>query len=741
MFNSGSWQNVLLPFWLTGNSARGSPKWPQTPLLSAIFLTGVLAAWAGDLCAALAIVAVAAMGILHIWVLEKRIAAALTALGLPPVVHTPLIQAIGRFRSMALLVALAGAVAVLVAAQVLGLDASAARTTSAALLVVAVPWELPSVVAAALATGAVRMAGHQAIVRRAAAVEMLGATTVVITRRSGLLTQDRLGVTAVVAGGHSYEVTGPAGREGEIRREGVRMTPGRDLALDECLRAGIACNDARVLNGEGPWLLTGGPEERALLISARKLGLEQVPDRVATLPFTPERRFMATLHRPGAGELATAYAKGAVERILYLCDTELCPDGSVRVLDREAILTAAQTMTRRGLRVLAFAYAPERRQADGLTERSLRPMIFLGLQAMYAPVLPDALDAVRGCEEAGVQVKIITGADVTTARLSAAWVGLEGATAIGAQFAAHDPAGAPEAGLATVFARMLPAEEQRLVQALRRRKQVVTVVDGNAGGGARRQADTGIGTRITDQAADVIVPGGTFATAVSGIAEGRAALDNAARSTASSLAPRALALVLVVAMMGDVTAPMTPLNLLWLNLVTVMILMIALSFVLRTPESARTPARGAIRRPLVAARLVEALIVAALLACGACALFAWARAGGESLAEARTATTVATSFVVLAHTSVSLLFARPQRRRAAARDHRAMISLFALVALQPALVYVPALNDLFATVPLSGAIWPAILAEVAITWGLLMLVTTVPRGRAGKAAGGVIRGG
>nr|SBO97946.1 Cation-transporting ATPase, E1-E2 family [Nonomuraea gerenzanensis] len=690
-----------------------------------VIAAGLLAAWSEDLWAGAAMLTVVTMAVVHIWALDRRVAATIAPLGVPPVI-TPLTRAITRFRLLTALVMLVAAGALIAAGTVFGLETSAVRTAVAVLMIVCVPWELPSIVAAALATGAVRMAHGRTLVRRPAAVEKLGATTVVCTRRAGLLTLDRAYVTTVVAGGRGYEVTGAGCDQGEITLAGVVVGPGENLALDACLQAGLSCNDARVVEREGVASAVGDPTERALLASACKLGLEKVSPRVATLPHTPEQLFMATLHEPVGDEPAMVYAKGAVERVLYLCADRLGADGQAGELDRREILDTARWLTRRGLRVLAFASAPAGPGQAELTERSLPPLTFLGLQAMHNPVLTGALEAVRGCEAAGVRVKIITGDDAVTARSSAAWVGLSQEALSGAQLADHRFGGPVSLDRATVFARLRPEEERRLVQVLRSHHHVVAVIDGQAAGAGRGQADVGVGTCLSDEGADVVLPGGTFAAAAAGIAEGRAALESAARYTGCALVSRVLAFLLVLAVLLGLDPPVEPVHLLWLYLATTMGLMIALNAELRTREPAFRPLPGRVRPPLAPVRMVETLLVAAVLAVQACAVSAWALTQDAGPAEAQTVALTSTSLVVLARSSAAL-FLTPGGVRAGPYDRRAVVALLAMVALQPALVYVPVFNRLFATAPLDLPFWPLIIGASAGACGIIAVLTELVR--------------
>lgn len=460
-------------------------------------------------------------------VLGARLGPELTALGLPPVADTALVRTLTRAGRPAAAVvlgpALAGAIVLLQDRS--GLPAAAAL----ALLTLAVPLELPVVVSALLTAGARRMARRGAVVRRLSTVETAGATTVVCAHTTGFLTQRRDAVTTVVADGRTYDVTGE-----DVRTGAGRVTLGEDVALDACLLAGLACNDARIVDEQAPVRVSGAPAGAALVVSAARLGVTKPPPRVATLPYTPARRYMATLHRRTRGEPGVIHVKGAADRVLYLCRDRLDRTGARRPLDRDTVLAAAHALAARGLRVLAFARADVPAGLGTLTEEALPGLVFLGLQALHDPPRPTAADAVRACRAAGVQVKLLTADDPVAGGAFADWVGLRPVTS-GAELAGHRAADVPDAaGRAAVFARMSAADEILLVDALHVRRQVVTYLDGADVSPARDRADTGAAPPDAD--ADLVVLDGDFASAVAAIAEGRRALDDAAKAVAGALA-------------------------------------------------------------------------------------------------------------------------------------------------------------------------------------------------------------
>ncbi|WP_113698882.1 hypothetical protein [Nonomuraea lactucae] len=530
---------------------RSSPS--REPLLLAMFAPGALALWYGDVAIAAAISAVAGARLLLTCAIQARAERALAAMGLAGLAHMPLARTMDLIRQAVLLTVIAVTAALVAVGAYRGLPADFRRTVVVSLVVGAAPLELPAVTRALLARAAGRMGRRGVILLRLSAVETLAASTVVCTHRTGLLTQNRAIVTSVVADGQAYETSGADSPEGGISSAGRPVSLGDNAALDECLRAGVACNDA-IVPEDGPWLIIGDPREGALLTSAAKLGLGKAPRRVATLPFTAHRRFMATLHRQDDHEPGTVYVKGAVERVLYLCRNQLDRDGTTRRVDRTSVLAVARSLERRGLDVLAFAAARVAPQLSTLADAALPELTFLGLQAVHDPIRRDAVDAVRACREAGVEVKLLTGMEAGVAGPGAAWVGLTRAPIVtGAQLAACSPARLPAAvNEATVFAGLRPEETYGLVRTLQSLGHVVTLAGGSDEiTAARFQADTGVSTRDGDESADVLLRGGGLASVAAAIGEARGALRLITRTVAATFFACVSAAAIVIAFGGQ----------------------------------------------------------------------------------------------------------------------------------------------------------------------------------------------
>ncbi|MFC9975691.1 HAD-IC family P-type ATPase [Spirillospora sp. NPDC127200] len=644
-------------------------------------------------------------------------------------VRTPLTRKIAHFGKL-VTVAILGLAAVTFAVGVLrGRPVAEMLTAAVALAVGAIPEGLPAVVTITLAFGVARMVRRNALVRRLPAVETLGSTTVICTDKTGTLTQNQMTVTTVTAGDREYQVTGTGyAPHGDLRLDGDPIEPAAHPALHACLLSGLACNDARLTEGDPDWGLVGDPTEGALVASAAKGGVSDVPERVATIPFSSERQYMATLHADG-----TLYVKGSVERVLALCDTLLDADGRPQPLDRQRIGELAEDYGRRALRVLAFAraeLAPDTTRLDELPRLTL-----LGLQAMHDPPREQAAEAVRACQAAGIQVKMITGDHAATARAIGEQIGLEGAVMTGPDLAALPDAELPDAVEDTaVFARVSPEQKLRLVRALQSRSHVIAMTgDGVNDAPALKQADIGIamgrgGTEVAKESADMVLTDDDFASIRAAVEEGRGVFDNLVKFIVWALpANIGLGLVLMAAILGGGELPILPVQVLWLNMTAVLILGLPFAVEPRDDDimarPPRDPALPLLTRPLTA----RVLLVSAILLAGAFGLFHWEQAHGASLADARTVVVNIFAITLLAYLFNCLSLTRPLLWHGVRRNPWVGAGALALIAVQALYTYAPAMNGLFRSAPLDAAAWARIAAVAVLTYGVIELAKWAPR--------------
>jgi magnesium-transporting ATPase (P-type) len=346
------------------------------------------------------------------------------------ILATPLTKKIARFSGLLLYVILGLAVATFVVGVMRGGTWIDMFMAVVALAVGAIPEGLPAAVTITLAIGVSKMAKRNAIIRKLPAVETLGSTTVICSDKTGTLTQNQMTVQEVYAGGDLFAVSGGGYEpEGEFSREGERVEAAGNPALRECLRAGLLCNDAVLTQGEeGEWRVEGDPTEAALVVAARKAGLErevlavELP-RLDVIPFESRYQFMATLHGGKGGRMV--YLKGSVESILARCSDALTRDGDTEPLQSDAGHRMVEQIAAKGLRVLAFARMERDEATDMLTHEEVAGgLTFLGLQGMIDPPRPEAVAAVQVCRQAGLRVKMITGDHAITAMAIARQIGL-----------------------------------------------------------------------------------------------------------------------------------------------------------------------------------------------------------------------------------------------------------------------------------------------------------------------------
>ncbi|HSH13274.1 MAG TPA: HAD-IC family P-type ATPase, partial [Desulfurivibrionaceae bacterium] len=387
-------------------------------------------------------------------------------------------------------------------------------------------------------------------------------------------------------------------------------------ALLECLRSGLLCNDSQLVEEDGEWQLHGDPTEGALLTSARKggLGLETLAanPRLDTVPFESEHQYMASLHDGGFGEPRLVYLKGAVEALLARCEQQIDEHGSQVPLRSSEIHGAVEAMAAKGLRVLAMARKEMAPESAAIHHADLTSgLVFLGLQGMIDPPRPEAVAAVKICQAAGIRVKMITGDHPLTAATIARQVGLY---SLGAAHAVPVLTGAELEKLSdrefiaraedtVVFARVSPEQKLRLVEALQSRGQVVAMTgDGVNDAPALKRADIGVamgitGTEVAKEAADMILTDDNFSSIEAAVEEGRGVFDNLVKFITWTL-PTNLGegLVILTAVFLGVTLPILPVQILWINMTTAVLLGMMLAFepherdlMTRPPHAPDTP--------------------------------------------------------------------------------------------------------------------------------------------------------
>jgi Ca2+-transporting ATPase len=653
---------------------------------------------------------------------------------------TPLTRRINQFSRLLIKLILGLAAMTFVVGLLRGMDRVDTFMAAVALTVAAIPEGLPAAMTIILAIGVGRMARQRAIIRKLPAVETLGSTTVICSDKTGTLTANEMTVTSVVAGGTDHEVTGVGyDPSGEVHAAGEPIGQ-PSAALAEILRCGVLCNDAHLVADEDEargtldWRIQGDPTEGSLLVAAHKIGLH--PDvelgalpRIDQIPFESEHQYMATLHGYDDAPGRTIYVKGSVERVLARCTDELGPDGTTRPLDADAVLRQVEQMASDGLRVLAFARIERDEPIDEIDHADVdRGLTLLGLQGMIDPLRPEVIESVQTCRDAGISVRMITGDHPVTAVAIATQLGIaqgaEGGGAVtGAQLEDTDDDELAEVVRSTtVFARVSPEQKLRLVNALQQEGHVVAMTgDGVNDSPALKQADIGVamgreGTDAAKDASDMILTDDNFASIRAAIEEGRGTYDNLVKFITWTL-PTNLgeALVVLIAIVLAVDLPITPVQILWINMSTAVFLGLMLAFEPKEPgimqRRPRDPAAPILSRELIS----RILMVGTLLVGAAYGLFAVERSGGASLEAARTVAVTTFVVVELAYLFNCRSLREPLSAIGAFTNRWVWIGSAAMITSQLAIVYLPAGQLLFDTEAIGLDSWLRIaLAGVAV---------------------------
>jgi magnesium-transporting ATPase (P-type) len=655
---------------------------------------------------------------------------------------TPLTRKIAQFSRLLLWVIVALAVGTFALGVARGAPPGEMFLAAVALAVGAIPEGLPAAVTIVLAIGVARMARRGAIIRHLPAVETLGSTTVICSDKTGTLTENQMTVRAILAGGRHYEVTGNGYEPvGELRLDGQAVAAASHPALTECLRAGLLCNEARLVQRDGRIQVEGDPTEAALVVAAEKAGFGRAAAHdgaplLDAIPFESEQMFRASLHQASAGRVI--YKVGALERLLERCHDTLDATGAVTPLDRAAVVEAAEAMAAGGLRVLALA----RRHVEP-SHGKLEPghvaagLTFLGLQGMMDPPRPAAIAAVHRCQQAGIAVKMITGDHLATARAIAVQIGLRGGAAdeplpalTGRELERVPDRDLPAIAERTaVFARVAPEQKLRLVRALQARGHVVAMTgDGVNDAPALKQADIGVamglgGTEVAKGAAAMILTDDNFASLEAAVEEGRGVFENLTKFIVWTLPTNAgEALILLVAIILGLPLPAAPVQLLWINLTTAILLGLTLVFEPREEGLMRRPPRDPARPLLTRALLRRTALVALLMLAGAFWLFYWElRVAGGTLAEARTAVVNVIVLVEVAYLFSCRSLTQPVLGRHWAANPWVIAGSLATLGAQALLTYVPAMNALFHTAPVGPGTW---LRAGAVALAALAVVET-----------------
>ncbi len=617
--------------------------------------------------------------------------------------------------------------------------------------VAAIPEGLPAVMTITLAIGVTRMAGRNAIIRRLPAVETLGSVNVICTDKTGTLTHNELMVKTVVTAHHVFAVSGegyePAG---EFTLEGKPVSTEGFPVLQTAASAAILCNDAELSAGEGHWGLEGNPTDGALLAFAMKAKFDPIAERNAQpradlIPFDSGYKFMASLNHDHAGA-SRIIVKGAPEKIIALCSHQRASAG-IQPLQAGYWQHQIEALAAKAQRVIAIA---ERPALSGQTDLSFADvetgLTLVALFGLIDPPRREAITAVATCRQAGIDVKMITGDHATTARAIAEGFGMVNDHPV---MSGQDVDGVSDDALvevaqqANVFARTTPEHKLRLVNALQTAGHVVAMTgDGVNDAPALKRANIGIamgrgGTEAARQAAEMVLADDNFASIMHAVREGRTIYDNLKKSILAILPTNGgEALAVLTAILLARELPITPVQILWVNMVTAVTLGLALAFEPAEPGVMARPPRPSdepILSRYVAWRVVY---VSLLLLAGIFGIFEWQRAMGTDLEAART---MAVNLLVAGEIAYFFNCRRtyaPSWTIDGLIGNKVILMAAGLVMVfQLLFTYTPPMQALFKTAPIDTTAW-AVIALFAVTLFVLVEIekAVATRVRSGGAS-------
>ena len=618
-----------------------------------------------------------------------------------------------------------------------------------ALAVAAIPEGLPAIMTIILAIGVQRMARRNAIVRRLPAVETLGAVNVICSDKTGTLTRNEMTVQRVVTAEQVFHVSGVGYAPiGGFSVNDVSILAEEAADLQTIARAARLCNDAVLRDEGGEWRMEGDPTEGALLTLACKAGLDPVAEqerfhRMDSIPFESEHRFMATLHHDHYGH-GIIYVKGAPERVLAMCADEQYSAG-LRPLRQDYWHERIEDLAAAGQRVLAvaFRYTPKTQRTLNFAEIEVG-LTLLGLLGISDPPREEAIRAVRQTRQAGIRVKMITGDHGATAQAIAAQLGIgDGRTVLtGPELEALDDGALRKVVLETdVYARASPEHKLRLVAALQANHQIVAMTgDGVNDAPALKRADVGVamgmkGTEAAKEASEIVLADDNFASIAHAVEEGRTVYDNLRKALLFTLPTNgAEALVIVAAILFGVTLPITPVQVLWVNMVTAVTLSLALAFEPAEANIMRRPPRNASEPLLSKFMLWRISAVSVLLVIAPLGLFLWEVERHMPLEEARTmavnALVVGEIFFLF---NSRYIYSSSLSREGLLSSRPVLTTIGILLVLQLAFTYFPPMHRLLGTAPISARSWMIVtLAGVAVLL-VVELEKAIWRGRRNTA--------
>ncbi len=586
------------------------------------------------------------------------------------------------------------------------------------LSVAAIPEGLPAVLTITLAIGVQAMARRNAIVRRLPAIETLGSVSVICTDKTGTLTRNEMMVASVLTSQHLFALEGDGyAPKGLLKLDEAHVAPSEHAVLEELARAAALCNDAFLREHNGVWTVEGDPMEGALLAFAGKMDVDVRKAQAAwtradAIPFDAKHRFMATLNHNHERH-AFVFVKGAPEQILAMCQDQRGMDGNMEALDIDYWHRKAEAIAALGQRVLAFAVKPAQSGHTVLEHGDVEgTLTLLGMTGMIDPPRAEAIAAVEECHGAGIRVKMITGDHAKTAAAIAKQIGLKNPEQV---LTGRDLDGMDDAALrqtvldCDIFARTSPEHKLRLVMALQSHGMTVAMTgDGVNDAPALKRADAGIamgmkGSEAAKEAAELVLADDNFVSIAAAVREGRTVYDNIKKVISWTLPTNAgEAMTIIVALLAGMTLPITPVQILWVNLITAVTLGIALAFEPTEESTMRRPPRPR-DEPLLTGGLVWHIVLVSLLfLCGVFGMYHYAVDRGYSVELARTIALNTLVVMEIFHLFfIRNIYGTSLTWKAVRGTKMVWTVVIVITVAQFAITYLPLLQTVFATEPIS----------------------------------------
>ncbi len=604
------------------------------------------------------------------------------------------------------------------------------------LAVAAIPEGLPAIMTITLAIGVQRMAKRNAIIRKLPAVETLGAVSVICTDKTGTLTRNEMTVRMIVTASDMFEVSGTGyDPHGTILWKDRSITLREKPLLEEILRAAMLCNDASLERKDGQWHVHGDPMEGALLVAGMKTGLERESEsksypRTDLIPFESEHRFMATLHHDHKGE-GYIFVKGAPEQIIEMCSLERT-NGNDRPLDKKYWLSSIERLAEQGQRVLAIAFRHAEDEQIKLEFSDVgKGLSMLGLFGLIDPPREEAIAAVEACQEAGIRVKMITGDHGVTARAIAKKLKLFNVDEVltGAEIESMNEETLQKNVIKVdIYARVSPEHKLRLVTSLQQQGLIVAMTgDGVNDAPALKRADVGTamghnGTEAAKEAAEMVLADDNFASISHAVEEGRTVYDNLKKAILFILPTNGgeALIILSAILFGFHYMPLTPVQILWVNMVTAVTLALSLAFEPPEKNVMHRPPRDP-DKPLLTPYLVWRVIyVSLILMTGTFGLFLWEMDNGTTIEHARTvAVNTLVMFEIFYLFNARYITESVFNWEGFTGNRYVLLSIAILLILQISFTYLSPLQILFRTTSITLMIW---LKIVIVSSSVLFLV-------------------